>query len=125
PVSKLAVSVTRSVQVPAAIWPLSADRAASGRNEPVKGAVPALMAVAAASSNTVFGKLSPPAPRLSDNRMVVLAGGGPMRRSSRSPSYEWVRVVIVTLRSTIGLLSGTTTVALTAALSGMTTGGPL
>jgi hypothetical protein len=73
-VSAPAWSTTNSFQVPAAILVLKADRGVSGLKEPVKGAVPALIAVAAESSNTVFVKLSPPEPRRLDRMTSVLSG---------------------------------------------------
>ena len=54
PTSTLAWSTTRRVQVPAALIPSAAESRQSGRKLPVKGAVPAAMAVAASSSKTVL-----------------------------------------------------------------------
>src|SRR6185369_13683922 len=54
PTSTLAWSTTFSVQVPDELVPSSTDSGDSGRKLPVKGAVPAEMAVVASSSKTVF-----------------------------------------------------------------------
>ncbi len=83
PVSPLAVSVIRNVQVPAAFLPSKAVSTCSGRNDPVNGGVPAVIEIAASSSKTVLMKLSPPPPRLSTSRTVVASG--PISRISTSP----------------------------------------
>src|SRR5262245_1781138 len=53
PMSPLAASWILSFQVPASGLPLNTERAASGLNDPEKGAMPAETSVAAESSNTV------------------------------------------------------------------------
>ena len=50
PVSWVTVSKTASSQTPVEISVLNADKASSGWNDPVKGAVPAVILVAAPSS---------------------------------------------------------------------------
>src|SRR5438094_404098 len=60
PVSMVAASVTSSIQVPLAEIPFRAERGTAGWNEPVYGAVPVPIGPAAASSKTVFVRLSPP-----------------------------------------------------------------
>ena len=61
--SRDALSTTFSVQVPLGSCPSKTDSGCSGLNDPVKGAAPALTAVAASSSNTVLVKLLPLPPR--------------------------------------------------------------
>ena len=53
PVSRFAVSLTLSFQTPFISLPFKAESGVSGLNVPAKGATPALIAVPAASSNTV------------------------------------------------------------------------
>src|SRR5215218_825761 len=71
PVSRLASSVTSNFHVPLAFVVFNADSGVSGRNEPVKGAVPVVIDVGAVSSKTVLMKLSalPPLSVVNSTRM--------------------------------------------------------
>src|SRR5438552_10508249 len=96
PVSMVAASVTSSIQVPLAEIPFRAERGTAGWNEPVYGAVPVPIGPAAASSKTVFVRLSPPLveppTRFASDTLVPV---GPIRVSTRSPSYVCVRLPIL------------------------------
>ena len=54
PVSIASVSLISSVQVPLGLMPINCPSESCGRNEPVNGALPARMLVAALSSKVVF-----------------------------------------------------------------------
>ncbi len=96
PVSRFAVSVTRSFQIPFEGFPSKPESAASGRKEPANGATPEAIVAAASSSKTVktpeqsfvpVPKLSPLPPRLSESSLTVPSGW--TRLISRSPSNVW------------------------------------
>ena len=116
PESPLALSLIFRVHVPFAAELLRAESGVSGLNDPANGAVPALMAVAAASSKTVkvpvqsvapLPKLSPELPRRLDKATGVPFGATTVM--ARSPSKVWLSRTL-TLTSTTAPMSGTTIV---------------
>src|SRR3954451_10630644 len=97
PVSWPALSTTLSFHVPCSCSPSKADSGWAGRNVPVNGAAPELIAVAASSSKTVVVRLSPLLPLRLNSRTVVPAGE--IRSMVRSESNVWVICPTVALTS--------------------------
>src|SRR5262249_7614216 len=78
-------SVTVNVQVPFGEMPLNALNSPCGRNRPVNGGEPLVIAVAAWSSRMVFVKLAPATP--TPENSVILELFGPVKLTVRSLSY--------------------------------------